>query len=60
MLGKLSSFSNFLSKEASSGPKSTLSKEEKLKKAKELQDQIRKRREAEDKRLAEEHEKNRI
>mmetsp|Transcript_10040 Transcript_10040/g.9979 ORF Transcript_10040/g.9979 Transcript_10040/m.9979 type:complete len:144 (-) Transcript_10040:386-817(-) len=41
-------------------PKSTLSKEEKLKKAKELQEQIRKRRVEEDKRNAEVSEKNRI
>ncbi|CDW78340.1 pub domain-containing protein [Stylonychia lemnae] len=46
--------------EATSGPKSTLTKEEKLKKAKELQESIRKKRAEEEKRLNEEREKQRV
>ena len=50
----------FSKDETASGPKSTLTKEEKLIKAKELQERIRKRRNEEEKRLSEENERNRI
>jgi hypothetical protein len=51
---------NPFSRNESTGPKNTMTKEEKLAKAKELQEQIRRKRAEEEKRLAEEQEKNRV